>query len=442
MTVVVCDAVTTPARCAIAMLVSSAACVVDDPQYLGPPGASTSGPTDGGPTTATPTAAPDTGTASDPTATDGTGPTSTRGTGPDDPSDTSSTDATSSDTTDGCPGWWDPQWAHRHRLVLDDRGQAEDLEAFTVLVTLDAATFDYALTKPGGTDLRFVDDDGTTELPYHIEHWDPAGTSQVWVRVDRIDAAPSEDYLWLYHGNEAAPSVLDPAGSYDEHHQGVWHLHETAGPHIDSAAGTVCTWLDTGTGTQDAAGQIDGANDFDGDGINCGQGSIADATSFTLTAWVRMPLTGNPNQSIVSLESIRAPRSGQSLYIRRSDGAVGTWHDGGYAYAVGVAVSPAQWAFVALRGEQDPARGSIEVSVDGEPWQPLVAGDTTDLQLAPGTPLFLGQWPGRGPNTNARGTIDEVRISSVARSDAWIRAQYLAARGLLVIDEGDQVVCR
>lgn len=428
-------------RCVAVLLVASGGCVVDDPLYLGPPGASTTESTETGPGSTTE------GTSEEP-VTSTTGPTggTVSGTGSTGTGSTTAVDptegTTTGETTDGCLGWWDGAWGHRHRLVFDNGGQAEDLEAFTVLVTLDAASFDYAATKPDGTDLRFVDEDGSTALPYHIEHWDPAGTSQVWVRVPRIDAGSTTDHVWLYHGNDAAADVQDPAGSYDEHHAGVWHLHETSGSHVDSAAGIACAWIGGGTGTQDAVGRIDGANGFGGaNGIDCGPGHIVDTDFHTITAWVRMTLSpgSDPEQSVVVLEDLGSPYSGPSIYVHRSNGAVGIWHDGGYIYAAGVQVVPDQWALVAVRGHRAPVGGSIDVSVDGNPWQSLVAGDTSDLVIVPAAPLAIGQWLGPGPGSNATGIIDEARISTVERSDAWIRAQYLAGSDMFVSDEGDQV---
>jgi biopolymer transport protein ExbB len=309
-----------------------------------------------------------------------------------------------------------------------------------VLVTLDAETFDYAKAEPSGLDLRVIDDDGTTILPHHIERWDPAGTSQVWVRVERIDAGSAEDHVWLYYGNDAAGDVLDPAGTYDAHHAGVWHLHETSGALVDSANDIACTWLGGGSGRQGAAGRIGGAVALDGneDVVSCGEDRIPDTTESTITAWVRLSLTGDNHQAIVSVEHFPAPFPGLSLYISRDDGAIGTRIDNGYVYAQDPAnlVAVEAWAFVAMRNHRHPTRGYVEVSRDGGAWETLVAGDTNDLRIEPGTALSFGQ--GAGPNEGARGLVDEISISSTVRSDAWIRAQYLSGLGSFVSIASEQ----
>jgi len=369
------------------------------------------------------------------TSTGGTSDTSTSDTSEASTSDTSGVnDTRSDDTSPPCAGWWEPGWAYRRSIVFDNSEQAEDLEAFTVLVTLDAAMFDYAKAEPSGADLRFVDEDGTTVLPHHIEHWDPTGTSQLWLRVERIDAGSAEDHVWLYYGNDAADEVLDPAGTYDEHHAGVWHLQETGGALVDSATGIACTWLGGGAGMQGAAGRIDGAVELDGvtDAVSCGADRIPDTVDSTITAWVRLPLTGDNHQALVSLEHFPAPFPGLSLYISRNDGAIGTRIDNGYVYAQDPDgfVAADEWAFVAMRNHRDSTRGYIEVSRDGGAWETLVAGDTNDLRIEPGTELMFGQ--GEGPNQLVHGLIDEISISSTTRSDAWIRAQHLSGLGMFV----------
>jgi len=358
--------------------------------------------------------------------------------------DTGETATDTGETEDACPGWWDAGWSRRRRLVFDGAEVAEDLEAFTVLVTLDAATFDYDPVAPGGADLRFVDDDGTTVLGHHVERWDPLGTSLLWVRAERIDAGGAA-HAWLYYGNDGASDGSDRAGSYDASYVGVWHLDEIRGPHVDAAAGIACAWQEGGGGTQDAAGRIGGASEFDGtdDIIECGVDQIPATDRATITAWVRLPLQGDLRQAVVSLESLDSPYAGLSLYVRRNDGAIGTQSNNGYVFSSQPSnmVAADQWAFLAVRSVRDDMRGTLEVSQNGEAWELIASGNTNDLGIEPGTPLALGKWPGRGANRAMDGTLDEVRISRVARSDAWVRAQYLSDTGALVQVEAEQAYC-
>ena len=82
---------------------------------------------------------------------------------------------------DGGESWWNTSWLNRTKITFDNSASSEDLIDFPVLVSLTSAEIDYAKTQGVGNDIRFVDADGITELPYEIEKWDDLGTSVVWV---------------------------------------------------------------------------------------------------------------------------------------------------------------------------------------------------------------------------------------------------------------------
>lgn len=406
------------------MLACGAGCLVDDPRYLGPAHAS-------GTTTAT------SGTSS---TTDGlTTADGSRG------SDSSGLDGTDTACPATDPAWWDGAWSHRRRLRFDNTAQAEDLQNFTVLVVLHRGDLGAAPLAPQGTDLRFVDDDGATLLPHHIERWDPTGDSSVWVRVPRIDGGSGDDHVWLYYGNPQARDVADPSGSYDDATVGVWHLEEDMGAPIDSATGISCTWAGTGTGSQQAQGAIASGVQLDGvvDHIDCGPDRIADTDHHTITAWVNLPLTGDDDQAVVSAEADSNPFRGIGLYVRRSDGALGKRINNAIQYGARPRsrVPPDTWSFVAIRGFRSPPRGTLEVSVDGGSWETIVSGNTNHLSIQDGTSLVLGAGPGAGPGSSTQGLLDEVSISSIERSDDWVRAQYLSSSDGFVTFEQSQPQC-
>jgi hypothetical protein len=337
---------------------------------------------------------------------------------------------------------WDASWSERKRLVFDNTAQTEALTDFAVLVTLNAGNIDYSLTQNGGQDLRFVQADGTV-LAHEIESWNEAGESVVWVRVPTINGGSSADFVYMHYGNPSAQDAQAVANVWNAEYQGVWHLSEKSGPQVDSAKGSSCTWLGSG-GTQDAVGVIAGANNFDGteDVIDCGTDNVADNQGNTITAWVNLSLTGNNDQCIVSIENFSAPFPGTSLYVRRTSGALGSYHENFFEYGAQASsiINPNEWSFVSIRSV-NAADGVVEVSKNGGVWETIASGDTSDLQIPSGTPLTLGKWAGGGPGTSTNGLIDEIRISGVARSDDWIRAQYLSMSNSFVTFFEDEQDC-
>src|SRR5215207_4074932 len=85
------------------------------------------------------------------------------------------------------------------RMTFNNAGR-EALVDVPVLITLNASRIDYAKLQTDGRDLRFVDPDGAA-LPYELDVWDPAGASHIWVRVPKIDAGSSADYVFAVYGN-------------------------------------------------------------------------------------------------------------------------------------------------------------------------------------------------------------------------------------------------
>ncbi|MCI0724542.1 MAG: DUF2341 domain-containing protein [Acidobacteria bacterium] len=125
------------------------------------------------------------------------------------------------DVTNARGEWWKADWKYRHLLTL--KGDGPELRGFPALVVLDSARFDYTAAQSKGKDLRFVDAQGQVS-PYEIEEWNPAGLSYLWVRVQRLSAAPN--HIWFYYGNPEAVGEQRPEGVWDSAFRGVWHLGE------------------------------------------------------------------------------------------------------------------------------------------------------------------------------------------------------------------------
>jgi len=101
--------------------------------------------------------------------------------------------------------WWDNSWAYRNVLSFTVPTIDEDLLNFAVRVHLMSANFDFTKARADGGDIRFVDADDTTNLPYEIEKWDYGNEAIIWVRVPKIDRNTSyTDYIYIYYGNPDA----------------------------------------------------------------------------------------------------------------------------------------------------------------------------------------------------------------------------------------------
>ncbi|MBI2857651.1 MAG: DUF2341 domain-containing protein [Chloroflexi bacterium] len=103
--------------------------------------------------------------------------------------------------------WWNNNWQFRKVLSFDTTGITTNTVNGTAIIYITPANgFDFAKIKAGGADLRFVDSDDTTALPYLITYWDdPSENATAVVRVPQIDGGSNySDHIYVYYGNAAA----------------------------------------------------------------------------------------------------------------------------------------------------------------------------------------------------------------------------------------------
>ncbi len=275
------------------------------------------------------------------------------------------------------------------------------VENFPVLLRLDRAFFDFKQAQPRGEDLRISDANGTT-LAHEIEQWDAQnGTASVWVRVPSI-RGDARQPLHLHWGNAAAKGTSDGSKVFaaDNGFVSVLHLD----PSLRDTVGTVRA---TDQGTQPTAGMVGEGRRFDGrSGIQCGEALEtfpkgagtssteawfrAEHANTTVLAWGKEQRPGK-----VMLNLLSPPRIAIQCYFADVE-----------------AKSPLalhEWTHVVHTYAKEDSR----VYVNG-----VLQGASTPLLDIPGVVRFdLGGWHGHG----FTGELDEVRISNVVRSPAWVR---------------------
>lgn len=325
--------------------------------------------------------------------------------------------------------WWNASWQYRTEITIDNSNVGENLTDFPLLVCLDSGDIDYTHTEDDGSDIRFIDADGTTQLPREIEDWNEAGTSYVWVQVD-IDADPATELIYMYYGNPAAtePAIDSTYGAenvWSNGYVGVWHLHDDF---LDSTANDNDG---TNAGSDDVAGRIGDAQDFEQDNsdwITVSDDDSLDITEGTLEAWVMpeapFPGTGSDEwDRIIGRENNNLTEDYCLLIAEGSPGTQG---------AVDL------WSCDPGPGTRDRAHGATALSAGSWYHVAGVLDDTADMayiyrngsqdgSAADNNTFCLTDYDvliGASDRDFFDGIIDEVRISSVPRSDEWIEATY------------------
>ena len=334
------------------------------------------------------------------------------------------------------------KYSHRFR-VLFPGAPATALQDFPVLVRLSEGSpsgFSYAdCKKPGGSDLRFADANGNL-LASEVDTWNPAGESLVWVKVPSLTA---DTKIMAYYGWDFAPVVDSSAVWTGNGYVGVWHLNESALPLAESSgisspftAGDKPEYTNCG-----AVGIIGRAVDFDRDYTQSygtprlqsadDDGHLSGLTDFTVECWTWQTnywsdgvgagiLTkGNGGDRSWRVYQEKSTANSYSQFELSDTNSNRMWA------TTSRAVPSGEWThqtFVRNKtglnqcllyfngenvGSEDDTRSSIMINT-----KPLVVGG--------------------GGESNSRifpGSIDEVRISNVARSADWVKASHDTVMG-------------
>ncbi|MBU0506639.1 DUF2341 domain-containing protein [bacterium] len=104
--------------------------------------------------------------------------------------------------------WFDDAWVYRMPIPIDNTGNSHDLSEYQIKLELDNSLTDFWLhVASDGSDIRFVEADGTV-ADYFIESFDDgAEEAVIWVQVRGTIPAADEKSLYLYYGNSGATDL-------------------------------------------------------------------------------------------------------------------------------------------------------------------------------------------------------------------------------------------
>ena len=324
--------------------------------------------------------------------------------------------------------WWNDDWNYRKEITLDTSPAAANIadsaSDVPVLIRLYIGNFGYfSDVETGGADFRIVAGDDKTPLKYHVERFDQANQMAfVWVRVPTLAGGTNSQKIYLYYGNKKAPAGGDAAGTYDAHQVLVYHFNDADGalPHDATANGNNAA---SGSAQQTAASLIGGGLTLSGSGDvqvpSSASLRLRPDQGMTLSTWVRFS-EASEDAYVLALQD-----QGNEFVLGISAGVP-------YARLVGTSsraeakatqpLDPNTWhqlaaELVAVQTGQD----TLRIYVDGHE-----AGsapiDFKPVEIA-GTFAIGGSING---DHNLSGDIDEVQVSNIARSAAWLAASAQA----------------
>jgi len=291
-----------------------------------------------------------------------------------------------------------------------------------------------------------ITDSGDNQLYTEIERWDcVAEEANLWVRVPTI-VSGTDTILYLYYdsnqsdnttyvgdtGNSAAQNV------WDDNFVGVWHVAQDpsggVGAILDS---TVSDFDATAGGTMLTEDLVDGktgkAIEFDGSDDYLTPGDISmdfGSGGLTLEAIIKAPNSGT-DRVIVHRQDDLNSYNPHIKFKLNTTGNIGFLVRGktNPLSKIDITSDSEDYddnAFHHVAGIFDDAAGSGLIMVDGSADGTNSSKTTTDVDFGQAN-LQIGRlFQGWIPNDDEyfSGTIDEVRISNIARSPAWVKATY------------------
>jgi biopolymer transport protein ExbB len=320
--------------------------------------------------------------------------------------------------------WWQTDWSYRKQITIDTTPKGANISQAAgrvpVLIRLHTGNFSFSDAQDNGNDLRFINSDDKTPLPFHIEQFDPLlGVAAIWVDVPDFPAG-SVKQIWLYYANKKAPVAGDAAGTFDADYTLVYHFDQDAGvaPKDKTAYANNAQNAPAGIDTGAIIGK--GAR-FTGAGPITVPASpslaISQGGSFTFSAWVKADAPG-PRQILYA----RA-ENGSAVLIGLDSGTPFAEIQGAGAARIAApqAIAKGQWTHIAFTADGK----TLTLYVNGKSVA-TAAGALPALNSITG---FGGVPPAEILPSAASpfaGEMDEIRLSKVARSAAVILADVMS----------------
>jgi hypothetical protein len=318
-------------------------------------------------------------------------------------------------------------WLYRKSITINHSQVMGVLSGFPVLINIssDADLASHALQN--GYDFVFMDSGGVAnQLPHEIEYFNhTTGRLVAWVNTSSLSSVVNTTiYMYYGNGNTLWGNCQNISATWDRNYRGIWHLNETSTSVYDSS------WyknVGTSTSVTHVNGLIDGADNFNhaSSYINCPNTASLNPTSeLTLEAWVkfsdvsssagRQTIVGKwyTNYEIAVMFDKTPPWFAFYKY-----GTTGGY-DVVYYYSSSGDFVAGQWCHLAA----SMSGSTMKIYFNGV--LKNTSSGTVSGTVATTDPLNIGRRTQGSSYQYVGGVIDEVRLSSKARNESWVKTEY------------------
>jgi len=331
----------------------------------------------------------------------------------------------------GYPSQFDPfefGWQYRKQITIDHTQVADDLTNFPVLVSTHDADLSQKAQADGG-DILFMNDIGeSTRLFYDLESYDASsGTLVTWVNISYL-SSNDDTVFYMYYGNPSCINQEYPEKTWDSHYQAVWHMNDATQTTISDST------INGYTGTKKAANEPIAAT------AQIGKGQTFDGSNDYIQFSSTIIGTGVKSWSFWANTTMTAPSGGFAGLLGNAlnggsndkgfcSAIGGTWPDmnfeigntvtAGHFLTIGIDIPDSNLHYYTavydgtdLKAYRDGSYVAMDNTKDGTE----AAGDYN---------FMVGRSNIGGGSYYFHGTLDEIRVSNIAKSANWISTEYM-----------------
>jgi hypothetical protein len=357
--------------------------------------------------------------------------------GPPDPGN----DGPDSDADGICDPWPHPSWASRKLLTVPAGTVASDLRSFPMLLDITDSDLS-ALAQEDGDDILFTDALGSP-LAHELELYNGArGHLIAWIKVPSL-ASASDTEVFMYFANSSCTSQARRTAVWDAHYLGVWHLADpavneesgAAHPDATSNANHAVQNGNCRTPGKVGYGQDLGTRARPSDFIEVAPLSGSEANHVTLSCWLNSDDAGTrdvtadavPHRCITQRRAFFSSRFAVGLEAAGTDTHLAAyWYSEAGAGIVRTIRSSTilvahTWYHAAATWDGSTVRLYLDGVEEASCADSTLAAGWDSSTSADRGGFVIGGGAAQVDRT-LDGSIDEARVSDIARDGAWIAA--------------------
>jgi len=315
---------------------------------------------------------------------------------------------------------WLTGYTYRKKITTQFVNVDDTLADFPILVRFDDDA-DLADALATGFDIRFTQSDGETLLKYERQSWSGGGASNVtaifWVKIPSISAVAGTEF-YVYWKKSDAGDGEDAPNVWDSNFKGVWHLED-----LTDSTGNSHDLTAVNGPTSGQTGKVGNCylfNDADIEYLTIAENCDIGANGFpcTISTWCKTDV----DSILEVLASLQNTSAGIQRHLHYLAGHAGgdpaRILSGTSAYAnTTTGFSTNTWHHITT---MVAAANSRAVFIDGGS-----KGTNTGSLTPTGIDRFsIGSSGNSADYSPFSGYIDEVRLSNIVRSDAWIHFEF------------------